>query len=1652
MSEQNAATSADGKTGTGMITDLDVASDRASMGEGSKQIYRVSQLVQYEDWCCIKCSSMKLIKGKQKYTGTKPKLVRKNRNKEVTKKPGKPRKRKSIEEQSDVKINGKNTEYQLRAKEQVGNHSKAGSVKSTVSNSVKARLELKLRKLEAEQTILDEKRKLLDEQLSVMEELAELQSERGSKSVHEDCNSRVHDWLSKEFSEKMNISQNESESSKANELDESEETSSCEEDESGDSTDESDQDEADLELARSFCPKKRSTPKDEGNKRMSREHNSATKCKPTSCILTRNQLAARQIVSKELPIFTGNPEEWPMFLSTYENTTSMCGFRDDENMIRLRNCLKGNALTSVRSFLLHPSTVDKAMAALKLRFGQPHSIINALKEKILCIPPLKPDAIDKLIDFALAVQNLYATIGACGHKEYLRDVSLLQELVAKLPPSIRLDWARQCRNLRKVNLAAFSKWVYTLAEDACLVVGNTDKQQFHDQYGPRKGKATLNVHSELAGSSLQYEKSPKQEAPTGALDNENTASCAICRGECQSLERCQKFQNLSYDEKWAAVREFKVCRKCLKNHKGGCNYQPCGRDGCIFKHHPLLHKVLKAESPITCTPNGAQSCNTHRTQPNSNLFRYVPVVLHGKQKSVECYAFLDDGSELTLIDQEIANELELAGIPRPLCLKWTGGTERYEAESQSVDLFISGQNGKRYLMDDVRTVQELQLPRQTLDVERLQNLHPYLRGIPVQSYRDVCPRILIGVKHASVSLVRKSREGQPSQPIAIKTNVGWIVYGGSSTEQSVTLTHFTNHECSCDGNHDDALNRTMKEYFNLDSLGVTRPVKDIRSRDDEYALNLLNELTRINGQRFETGLLWRQGAIRLPDSKSMALQRFKSLEKRMERDEILSHTLNEKIANYRAKGYIRKLESEEINRVHEHVWYLPVFPVTNPNKPGKVRIVWDAAACSYGISLNSALLTGPDLLVSLISVLYKFRERRFAICGDICEMFHQIRIRREDQNFQRFLWRDDCTQKEPSVFVMQVMTFGACCSPCSAQFVKNHNAERFAKDYPEAVNAIIKSTYVDDMLCSVDTEDEAVRLAQEVYFVHKQGGFEIRNWMSNSPRVLAALNEDQWTEKSLDLTSDLATEKVLGMWWCTASDCFTFKINWHRFDENILNGSRHPTKREVLRTLMTIYDPIGLISHYLMFLKVLLQDIWRSSVGWDDAIEETHNNKWRTWLKLLPQVENLKIPRCYLPTTIAGDLIDVQLHTFVDASELGMSAVVYLRIERGARIECSLVGSKTRVAPIKYLTIPGLELQAAVIGARLADSIAGSLSIKISRRFFWSDSRNVLSWLRADHRRYSQFVAARVSEVLELTELKDWRWVPTKQNVADEGTKWQRQPSLTIDSRWFNVPTFLHLPETEWVVTPLELRVTEEELRVTVHTHIKGKDPILLAKDFSSWRRLIRVTAYVLRFINNVHRNQLTKTSSYLSGDEIKRAEEYHFRQAQKDAYPAGLFILKIEKEEQAKIRKNPRNSSIYGLNAVLDHSGLIRMKGRAGACPYLDAEAISPIILPWDHHITKLAVIDFHEKYHHQNQEAVINEVKQRFCIPRLRRLYGQIRSSCQRCKIRDANPQPPAMADLPPCRLAAYDRPFTHTGVDYFGPMEVTVGRRVEKGGVSC
>ncbi|XP_070075691.1 uncharacterized protein [Drosophila takahashii] len=391
-------------------------------------------------------------------------------------------------------------------------------------------------------------------------------------------------------------------------------------------------------------------------------------------------------------------------------------------------------------------------------------------------------------------------------------------------------------------------------------------------------------------------------------------------------------------------------------------------------------------------------------------------------------------------------------------MQWTNQTTRKESNSVRFNIRVAGAGAtKTYWLNNVHTVKNLGLPKRTVNVQELRIKFPHLDGIPLQSYWNAEPMILIGNNNWKLAVPRKVKEGKWNDPIASKCILGWGLQGSTSPK-----TVFSMHHCQCNW---DKIEKSVRESFCVESVTP----KTFRSVDDEKALEILDKTCSKSEGHYQVGLLWRNNNPILPESYNNAVKRLNCLKAKINREPELFDKIEVQINNLLKKGYANELSSAELVEQPERVWYLPIFITHNPNKPQKVRLVWDAAAKSHGSLLNDFMYTGPDLLHPLTEVLMAFRVGKIAVCGDIAEMFHQIRILEADAHAQRFVWYNKETQAIRT-FVMRSMTFGISCAPCIAHYVRDKNAEEYKLQSPRAFEAITKAHYVDDYIDSLANE------------------------------------------------------------------------------------------------------------------------------------------------------------------------------------------------------------------------------------------------------------------------------------------------------------------------------------------------------------------------------------------------------------------------------------------------------------------------------------------------------------------------------------------------------------------------------------------------------
>ena len=296
---------------------------------------------------------------------------------------------------------------------------------------------------------------------------------------------------------------------------------------------------------------------------------------------------------------------------------------------------------------------------------------------------------------------------------------------------------------------------------------------------------------------------------------------------------------------------------------------------------------------------------------------------------------------------------------------------------------------------------------------------------------------------------------------------------------------------------------------------------------------------------------------------------------------------------------------------------------------------------------------------------------------------------------------------------MQVHLFGATSSPSCAAHALKRTADDHANLFKPEVSATIhRNFYVDDCLKSVSSEKEAVKLALDLRSLLEMGGFKLTKWLSNSRYVLKQIPESERAPAIVSLNPALPRDRTLGINWDVNADEIKF---------NVKVRDQPFTRRGILSIVSSIFDPLGIVSPITLRAMAIIQNLCRQKLQWDDKISKVDENEWKTWLNSLLHLENVAVKRCFKPHEF-GSIQSSQLHLFADGSELGYGACAYLRLtDHQGNISCSSVIGKARLAPIKQMSIPRLELSGAVLACRLYGFLTNELEITIDQVTFWTD-------------------------------------------------------------------------------------------------------------------------------------------------------------------------------------------------------------------------------------------------------------------------------------------------------------------------------------------
>lgn len=1107
------------------------------------------------------------------------------------------------------------------------------------------------------------------------------------------------------------------------------------------------------------------------------------------------QMQTSQLLPRrEIPTFDGDPLQFNTFMKAFEHCVKAKTSCKGDCLYYLEQFTRGQPRDIVRS-CLH-MTADKGFAVakrlLKEHFGNEFKITAAYMEKVTGWPSIKAEDPKALKAYGLFLRECSNAMDDPKYLEELNMPANMKILSQKLPYKIRDRWrTKACEILEKtgqrarfLDIVKFiehqvrinSDPVFGDIQDTSLVIKRVikaNKLQVKPQLR-RNSFATQVVIEEGCKAHIHkieddYSKpnGGKKEKAQGkfiSFNKTDTNVCLYCNAGGHVLEQCFKLGKRTHREKLDYLKEKGLCFSCLctghlsKNCDRRITCKRCNRTHPSVLHIGEKDSVTRKDgehtenteqsktsnsctTPSACGLTGAGHCN--------GILTILPVEVKCSKgnKIIETHAFLDPGSTGTFCTRKLIEKLNMEGRKINIHLRTLGHNSI--VESSVVDsLEISGfTNECFYSLPKVCTQTEMPVSTAKIVSEKELRKWPYLKSVKIP-HVDADVDLLIGTNASKLMEpweVINSREGEEG-PYAIRTLLGWVINGplrGNGNCKNDYPSVYANRIAI------DRIEELLTSQYNYDFNEQASAEQEEMSREEKKFTELMESSAQLQNGHYAFQLPFKGKDVSMPNNLSVAIQRVHGLKRRLQKDKDFHEEYKNFLADVINNGYAEEVPQHQLETPIGKVWYIPHHGVYHPRK-GKLRVVFDCGAEYKGVSLNSQLLQGPNLTSSLVGVLLRFRQEQVAIMADIKAMFHQVKVAEEHRDYLRFLWWPQGKLEEDLVeHRMTVHLFGAVSSPSVACLALRKTAEDNHVNFPkEVIETINRNFYMDDLLKSLPSVENAVTMVKNLITICKRGGFTLTQWISNSREVLQAIPEDFQSKNlhELDLDRDkLPLDRALGLQWCIETDTFKFKLKLKE---------KPPTKRGMLSIISSVYDPLGFLAPLLLPAKLLLQELCRKKCDWDDPIPPDFQQKWNKWLMDLENVAYFKIQRCVKPEGF-GSMVSAQLHHFADASEHGYGTASYLRMQNmEERVYVAFLFGKSRVAPLKPVTIPRLELTAAVVAVRVDKMLQSELQLPLKKACFWTDSTSVLKYIKNEDRRFQTFVANRVTTIRDNSEVE----------------------------------------------------------------------------------------------------------------------------------------------------------------------------------------------------------------------------------------------------------------------------------------------------------
>ena len=1123
--------------------------------------------------------------------------------------------------------------------------------------------------------------------------------------------------------------------------------------------------------------------------------------------------------------------------------------------------------------------------------------------------------------------------------------------------------------------------------------------------------------------------------------------CNFCDTKGHYTSQCSNLRSKPSSQIMKTIKDKRICWRCLNIHKvGECKSSwLCTRcDSSIpenkRKHSNILHEALLAF--YSNSSNASNRMNATRDEKRDNqdkrqtstsavctndksqvILQSVMAWLKGSDGSkIKVRVFLDPGSDVCLVRRDVANQIGLDGPSSNLSLQVAGGMTLKETKEKEVSFKLEHLNGS-FVSRTIHAITKEKIVEDFSPIIIDPNQYEHLKKL---RFTEGYPRkekaridVLLGEPYYTDIIVGAPIKGKQNDPKAIPTQLGMVLAGSFQTNKA-DKTYRVNYCTKPD----------LNKFWELEHIGIlTEKENDQYTLEEEEALKMMEKVTSYSEIKKEwtTELLFKNKKDRIQNNYKRAKAVLISVEnaaRKQNHEKELNETFNELIQN----GFAEEVPKEEkVDEKMEQVYYLQTFPVIKPERDStKIRLVQNASAKDpqSGKSLNDLLYQGPCLLNDFVKILIGFRHNRYAFTCDISKMFLRVKLKR-GMNALRFLWRNCNTEKKEIIYRMIVLAFGLNSSPFQAAWVTRRHAKMFKKEFELAYEAVNNKMYVDDVASGQMTIEVAKTEAKQILDLLALAGMTAAKWHTNEKEVLELIPEE--------LKSPMNEVKVLGVQWNTDSDEITFDFVPQMVPTEI------ETKRTFLQQTAMLFDPLGILSPFILKAKLLFQTTWQANLKWDDHLPEVINEPWKKWKSQIPFLQEMKMKRCLVETN-NKQIKKSTILAFGDASENAYGCCVYLlTLYEDVSMSCSLIFAKSRVAPIAEkkegkLTIVRLELLAALITARA--SVYAGQALNVSNIICFTDSMITLGRIRKGHSNYKIWVARRLEEIDRLVKQENWRFCPGKLNPSDLASRGCDAKELLESIHWWKGPEFVTTPEKDW---PKEDTKSLEENQQKEEQIEQKKDQIVLAttqtinpifelvKRVSNWDKFQRIVCYVRRFGTKTQR----KNKGNISIQELKETRSLLWKISQENQFQK-------EKRDLKTCQSVNKDSKLSEMNVFLDENELLRSKTRLILSEELTYDEKNPVILPSGCPIIEKFILNLHVNLGHASANYLLSVMREHFKILKSKREIKRIINTCLTKRCTKAQPLGQQMGPLPTQRMDQLEC-FAHCSTDLFGPMYV-------------